>query len=89
MSFISSATTITLTAYLSNKGRNFLVSGTKQDIEITKFVLGDSDTDYNLSSQSTPNLLLSGEVPGVTGDNTDCVKSISNEVDIRYKIKVL
>ena len=86
MSFISSASTITLTAYLTNKGRNFLIDGTKKDIEITKFVLGDSDTDYNLTSQSTPNLLSSGNMPDITGDNTGCVKSVSDDVDIRHKI---
>jgi len=89
MSFISSATTITLSAYLTSKGRNFLVSGTKQDIEINQFVLGDSDTDYNLTSQTTPLPLTSGNVPDLTGDGVGCVKSVSDDVEIKHKIKVV
>ena len=88
MSLITSAATITLVAYLSNKGRNFLISGEKKDIEVTHFVFGDSDTNYNLTSQTTAKPLTSGNVPDISGDNTDCVKSISDDVDIRHKIRI-
>lgn len=88
MSFIGSATTVTLTAYLSNKGRNFLVSGEKKDTDIIYFILGDSDTNYNLTSQTTAKPLTSGNVPNLTGDNTDCVKSISDDFEIRHKIRI-
>jgi len=88
MSYISSSTTVTITTYLTNKGRRYLVEGTSKDIEITQYVLGDSDNDYNLTSQAVPNLLTTGEIPDVTGDNTNCVKSVSDDVDIRHKIRV-
>ncbi|PCI27755.1 hypothetical protein COB55_05100 [Candidatus Wolfebacteria bacterium] len=88
MSFITSSTTVTITTYLTSKGRNFLVSGTKKDIEITQYVLGDSDTNYNQVSQAIPLPLTSGNVPDITGDNTDCVKSVSDDVDIKHKIRV-
>ncbi len=83
MSFVASASTITLTAYLTNKGRNFLISGVKSDIEATQFILGDSDMNYNLTL-----LLTSGNVPDLTGDGVNCVKSVSDDVDIKYKINV-
>lgn len=88
MSFITSASTITLSAYLTNKGRNFLVSGVKKDIEIAYFILGDSDTNYNLTSQTTEILLTSGNVPNLSGDNTDCVRSVSDDFEIRHKIRI-
>ena len=88
MSWTKTASTITLTAYLTNKGRKFLVSGVKNDIDITKFILGDSDTNYNLTSQTTPIPLTSGNIPDLSGDNNGCVRSISDDVDINHKIRI-
>ena len=88
MSFINSGTTVIVTTYLTNKGRNFLVSGSKSDTEITRYVLGDSDTDYNLTSQTIPNLLKSGEIPDITGGNISTIKSLPDNVDIKHKIMI-
>ena len=46
------------------------------------FSLGDSDMNYNIT-----NPLTTGNVPGLTGDDTGCVKSIA-DTDIKHKIKV-
>lgn len=81
MGFISSATTITLDSHLTQKGREVILSGISKNI--TKFTLGDSDTNYLITTRNS-----SGKVPDVTGDHIGCVFSVARNVDIKNKISV-
>jgi hypothetical protein len=62
MGFISSATTINIKGKLTPLGRQRLITNT--NALITKFSLGDSDTNYTVFSG-----LTNGQVPDFSGDN--------------------
>ena len=83
MGFIPSAHTenIEVVAYLTLTGRERMLSKDLSDKKITTFMLGDSDSNYNVIT-----MLDDGDVPDLTGDGLGCVKSISN-MDIKHKIK--
>lgn len=76
MGFISSASTISLDAHLTQKGRERMLLGLNQ--QIVKFTLGDSDTNYLIDYPLVP-----GTVPDVTGDHSDCIISVSEGVNIK------
>jgi hypothetical protein len=83
MGFIPSSTTQTLSAYLTQKGREYVLSGLKTDFTITQFSLHDSDVDYNIGANivsSNYNNLPNGFVPDITGDISECIKSIAKGV---------
>lgn len=82
MGFIPTGNSTQLTAYLTQRGRELLLNGTEQDVEINFFALGDSDTNYKIA-----NNLTAGFVPDLSGDNTDCVISLANNVGIKYPIQ--
>jgi len=81
MGYITSATTITLDSHLTQKGREIILSGISKNI--TKFSLGDSDTNYLIENRNSP-----GKVPDVTGDHIGCVLSVARNVDIKNKISI-
>jgi hypothetical protein len=62
MGFLSSATTIELTAKLTPSGRRKLITGNNTLIQT--FSLGDSDSYYGVYTG-----LTNGQVPGIGGDN--------------------
>ena len=86
MSKISSATSLTLTAYLTEKGRDYLagfngnssnriVDGTDM-FKPTKFTLYDSDVNYRVSDK-----LTTGDPTDLAGNKGDnCLSTIANQV---------
>ena len=78
MGFISSGDSVTLTGYLTQTGREYLLKNDKSNFKIT---LGDSDSNYFIE-----NFLITGFVPDVSGDNFDCIKSLSKNINIKYQI---
>ena len=89
MGFISSATTTTtinLSAFLTQRGREFLINDIDRML-ISTFSLGDPDHNYMGSGGTTP--LQTGDVPDVTGAYSGCVFSVHSSIDensLRNKI---
>ena len=79
MGFISTGNTLQLTAYLTQRGRDLLLNGSENDITGKFFALGDSDANYNVELR-----LAEGYVPDLTGDNSDCILSLANNVGIKH-----
>jgi len=87
MGKIQSATTVYATAYLTEKGRTYLFnknnvrfdSNGNDLFQITKFTLGDPDTNYR-----TIQKLESGDVPDVTGKSEGCLKSTVDFVQTTF-----
>ena len=82
MGYQPTATTATLIAKLTPLGRKLLVTNTNN--LITKFALGDSDANYNVTDE-----LATGEVPSMGGDigpNASTSNSSSGDIAIRYPI---
>lgn len=79
MGFISSSSTVTLTAYLTQKGRELLLTGNEADITTAYFAFGDSDTNYKVISA-----LTSGYVIDLSGDDTGNIKSLADGVGIKH-----
>ena len=86
MGFIPQINTKTLYAYLTPKGREYIVDGDKQDFQIAYFTLHDDDVNYfvssNISAGTTYYTLPSGFVPDITGDADTCIKSIAEGTNI-------
>jgi hypothetical protein len=78
MGFQSTANTVTLTAKLTPSGREKIVTNT--NTLITKFAVGDSDSNYNIASR-----LGSGNVPSNSGNlsNNGSSSSTFYNVDIK------
>lgn len=80
MGYVPSTPTITLQAYLTQKGREYLINGTDEQVNIAYFGLSDIDVNYFISSNiinsDENNTLPSGFVPDISGDHLDCVRSI-------------
>jgi hypothetical protein len=81
MGFIPQINTKTLYAYLTQKGREYILNGNKEDFQIAYFTLHDEDVNYyissNISAGTTYYTLQSGFVPDITGDADTCIKSIA------------
>ena len=80
MGFIPSSTTQTLSAYLTQQGRKYILSGTKEQFQVAYFSLHDSDINYTIASNiisTNYNNLPNGFVPDITGDISECIKSIA------------
>ena len=82
MGYVQSATTVTLRARLTQKGREELLSGTTQ-LTVKYFALGDGDANYRTTS-----ILTAGKVPDVTGDYSGCTLSLADGVGLHYPIGV-
>ena len=83
MGFIPSSTTQTLSAYLTQQGRKYILSGTKEQFQVKYFSLHDSDIHYTIASNivsSNYNNLPNGFVPDITGDISECIKSIAEGI---------
>jgi hypothetical protein len=80
MAFLPSSSTKTLYAYLTQKGREYVLSGDKTQFAISQFSLHDDDVNYEIAKNlvnSEYNKLPKGFVPDITGDNEDCINSIA------------
>jgi hypothetical protein len=88
MGFIPQISTKTLYAYLTPKGREYILEGDKQDFQVAYFTLHDDDVNYFVSSNisagttSTYLTLPSGFVPDITGDADTCIKSIAEGTNV-------
>jgi hypothetical protein len=88
MGFIPQINTKTLYAYLTPKGREYILEGDKQDFQIAYFTLHDDDVNYfvssNISAGTTSKYLTlpSGFVPDITGDADTCIKSIAEGTNV-------
>ncbi len=90
MGFVPSTPKITLNAYLTQVGREYLITGTTEQATIAYFGLGDSDCNYIISQVEIGdehNTLTSGYVVDITGDNVGCIKSIADGIGQRYFIQ--
>jgi len=65
MGFIPSGSTVSVTAYLTDKGREKLYNSIESNSSgfITKFTLGDSDTQYSIIDSVGAGILSTGQVP--------------------------
>lgn len=86
MGYITSASTLTIKAYLTQKGRELYFNGEDSDIIAKYFCMGDSDNNYIISTNNT-NILTSGFVPNISGVEEHCINTVSQGVDIKYKLK--
>ena len=80
MGFIPSSSAQTLSAYLTQKGRTYILSGNSVDFKVTHFSLHDSDINYQIARNiisSNYNNLPNGFIPDITGDIDECIKSIA------------
>ena len=83
MGKIASASTVYATAYLTEKGRNYLFNknnirfdASGNDLfQVQTFTLADPDTNYKTSTR-----LESGDVPDVTGKSESCLKTAAGYV---------
>lgn len=81
MGFIASADTLYAKAYLTDKGREYLFNKSNirfdqfgDDLfQIQTFALGDPDVNYK-----TTTILISGEVPDISGKSEGCLKTSVN-----------
>jgi hypothetical protein len=83
MGYVTSTPKVTLDAFLTQKGRNYLVQLEDQDkYNIFYFGLGDPDCNYVISSidkiGEVKNVLPSGFVVSLSGDH-NCIKSLAIE----------
>lgn len=82
MGFIPSGTSSAMTIYFTQKGVEYLLGKRKNpnDIIIRYFTLGDSDTNYNISSG-----LPSGYIPDISGLSGSSI-NVTSSNDIKWKI---
>lgn len=80
----------TLTAYLTQKGREYVVSGDRDGFTIKYFSLGDPDVNYNIASQvgedGKDNMLPKGSIPDLSGDDDGAVHSLAGGIRQRFSI---
>lgn len=88
MGFVLSTPKVTLEAYYTQLGRKYLISGTTEQSKIKYFSLNDPDVNYyiavNNNGNDEKNVLPTGFVVDITGDKTDCIKSVSNGINQKY-----
>jgi hypothetical protein len=82
MGFTPSSSTQTVNAYLTQSGRRKLLYSSSTESQIKFFSLHDNDVNYQIAKTIdditlTYNVLTNGFLPDVTGDNDNCIKSIS------------
>jgi hypothetical protein len=71
---------ITLVAYLTAKGREYLVNGQPDDFLPRFFAVSDPDTNYLQAAETTPqgpNILPAGYVPDLSGDYSGSIRSLA------------
>ena len=83
MGYIDKKYDTTLSAYLTQRGREILLSGDRDGNIARYFILGDSDRNYQVVSHDTIREMM---IPDVTGDKTDSLFSIAKNIDIRHKV---
>ncbi len=86
MGFIEKNGTNKLNAYLTQRGRELLLNGNKEDSIASFFILGDSDRNYNVSTEDRIKYML---VPDLTGDKTESLHSVATNTIIKSTVGVM
>lgn len=92
MGKIQSAATIYATAYLTEKGRNYLFNknnirfdtGGNDLFEIKSFTLSDPDANYRTTAR-----LESGDIPDITGKSEGCLKATTDYTQSTFTYYVI
>lgn len=86
MGYIQQSATKKLYAYLTQKGREKIITGDTIDFQIKYFSLHDDDINYKIASKlitaATYNTLKSGFIPDITGDIDNCLPVISDAINL-------
>jgi hypothetical protein len=86
---------VEIIAYLTQKGKDYIVSGKKKHALITHFSIADPDTNYVIASSTTyntigeKNILKKDFIPnisGVYGSEDNCLKYLSNNIIQKYSL---
>ena len=77
MGYVQSGNTVSLTARLTQKGRELMLSGNTQ-LMVKYFGIGDGDANYRTNQLSSP-----GHIPDVTGDYSGCTLSLADGVGLK------
>jgi hypothetical protein len=86
MGYVDKTTKVTLDAFLTQRGRQLLLSG-NTNTKISYFGLGDSDINYKLKTVNDGFDLALGNVPDMSGDVGDCLKSLVDGVTQKNMIQ--
>jgi hypothetical protein len=82
MGYIQKSGVKKLYAYLTQDGREKIITGNTIDFQVKYFTLHDDDINYQISSRlitaATYNTLQSGFIPDITGDIDNCLPVISD-----------
>lgn len=81
MGYIQQSNTKKIYAYLTQLGKEKIISGDTTDFQVKFFSLHDEDINYIIASKTsgtTYNIPRSGFIPDITGDNDICLPAISD-----------
>lgn len=83
MGFIQQTGVTTLTAYLTQRGRQYLVDGNKVDLQVRYFTLNDPDVNYLVASEPTNvgfNIVANGFIPDLSGSGDGLLSTVAGGV---------
>jgi hypothetical protein len=89
MGYIQQSDTKKIYAYLTQLGKEKIISGDTIDFQIKYFSLHDDDINYGVASKTsglTYNIPKSGFIPNITGDNNLCLPNISDATFLKANI---
>ena len=81
MGYIQQSDVKKIYAYLTQLGKEKIISGNTTDFQVTHFSLHDEDINYIIASKisgTTYNIPKSGFIPNITGDDNICLPNISD-----------
>jgi hypothetical protein len=81
MGYIQQSNTKKIYAYLTQLGKEKIISGDTIDFQVKYFSLHDEDINYIIASKTsgtTYNIPKSGFIPDITGDSDICLSAISD-----------
>jgi hypothetical protein len=81
MGYIQQSDTKKIYAYLTQLGKEKIISGDTTDFQVQYFSLHDEDINYIIASKisgTTYNIPKSGFIPDITGDDNICLPNISD-----------
>lgn len=85
MGFVQQSNVKKIYAYLTQDGKGKIITGTPKDFQVAYFSLHDDDVNYYTSSKMSGtnyNLLPSGFIPDITGDDNACLPNISDATNL-------
>jgi hypothetical protein len=81
MGFISKNNKVVLSAFLTQKGREFMINGSLEDFQVKYYSMADPDVNYLVESN-----LSSGFIPDLSGNHEGSVRSLANGIEQKYTI---